>query len=300
MRNVRLVTLLVSIFILCSCFPVFASTNTKTRTEDNYLTPSYIEVTERNKAAVLATPAVDSSEKVYDFAELLTTEEEQEIYEKVSDFIQATNLDLAIVTIQENNKGVAKEYAQDFYDYNSFGTDSLHSGILFLVDMATREIYMTTTGKAIDIYNDERIDSIISAISGSFSDKDYVEGIIKFVTIVDNYDKLGLPSNNDRGYVIESDGSFSKKIPWFIFLVCPVIMTVIVMGILIYKNKLVRKATSSREYLKKDSVKIDLVSDQFLGSNVTKIHIDHSSSSGGSSTSSGSSGISHGGGGGKF
>lgn len=299
MRKAKFVTLLVSLFILCSYFPVFASTNIKTRTEDDYLTPSYIEVTENNKRAILETPAVDASEKIYDFAELLTTEEELEIYQKVSEFIQSTKLDLAIVTIQENNKGYAKEYAQDFYDYNSFGMDSLHSGILFLVDMDTREIYMATTGKAIDLYNDERIESIISAISGYFSDKNYTDGIIKFVTIIDNYDKLGLPSNNDNSYVIESDGAFSRKIPWFIFLFCPVIMTVIVMGILIYKNKLVRKATSSKEYLKKDSVKIELESDKFLGSNVVRIPISHSSS-GGSSTSSGSSGISHGGGGGKF
>lgn len=300
MRKVKIITVIASFVIFFSSFSVFASTDTKERTEDNYLVPSYIEITELNKSAILTTPAVDASEKIYDYAELLTDTEEKEVYQRISDFVSSSELDLAIVTINENNKGTAKEYAQDFYDYNAFGTDTVHSGILFLVDMETREIYMVTTGKAITMYDDARIDTIVSDIYTYFSDKEYAKGMTKFVTILDNYDKLGLPSNNDTKYVIGSDGTLSRKIPWFIFLVCPVLATIIVMAILIHKNRLVRKATSSKEYLKKDSVDIKLESDQFLGSNVTKIRIDHSSSSGGSSTSSGSSGISHGGGGHKF
>lgn len=300
MRKVKIITVIASFVIFFSSFSVFASTDTKERTEDNYLVPSYIEITELNKSAILATPAVDANEKIYDYAELLTDTEEKEVYQRISDFVSSSELDLAIVTINENNKGTAKEYAQDFYDYNAFGTDTVHSGILFLVDMDTREIYMVTTGKAITMYDDARIDTIVSDIYTYFGDQEYAKGMTKFVTILDNYDKLGLPSNNDTKYVIGNDGTLSKKIPWFIFLVCPVLGTIIVMAILIHKNRLVRKATSSKEYLKKDSVDIKLESDQFLGSNVTKIRIDHSSSSGGSSTSSGSSGISHGGGGHKF
>lgn len=297
MKKISISILSLLIFLLP--ISVFASTEVKERSVDNYLVPSHIQVTEQNKNQVLLTPAINANEKVYDFAELLTEEEEKEIYQSVNEFIRSANLDLGIVTIDKNNKFNAQEYAQDFYDYNDFGFDEVHSGILLLIDMDTREVYMSTTGEAITLYSDHRIQKIVDDISTYLTDKQYFKAIIKFVTIVDNYDKIGLPSTNDTKYVIGEDGTISKKIPWLFFILCPVIATIIVMGILIYKNKLVKKATSSREYLNKDSVDIKLESDQFLGSSVSKVPVSHSSS-GGSSTSSGSSGVSHGGGGSKF
>ena len=83
-------------------------------------------------------------------------------------------------------------YADDFYDYNSFGLGDDHSGLLFLVDMKNREIYISTTGKAMDMYNDIRIDKILDAIYTEFGSDKYFEGITKFMTIIENYDTMGL------------------------------------------------------------------------------------------------------------
>ena len=49
---------------------VSASTNTNTRTEDNYLINDWIEVTDSNRGNILNTPAVNAEEKIYDFADL--------------------------------------------------------------------------------------------------------------------------------------------------------------------------------------------------------------------------------------
>lgn len=292
--------LLLIVILLCCCIiPVSASTNTFTRTEDNLLISSDITVTSQNLDNILGTPAVDASEKVYDFADLLTVSEEEKVYSTVDDFISKTGFDLAIVTINENNKFSAMEYADDFYDYNFFGTDGEHSGILFLVDMDTREIYMSTTGEAISMYNDYRIDMILDAIYAEFSNQNYFEGITKFVTILENYDTMGLPNNKDSRYQIGSDGEIYRNFPWIIILGVPSIITAIVIGIMIHKNKIVRVATSSREYLDKDSLKIKTVSDRLISTNTIAVPIS-SSSGGGSSHHSGSSGRSHGGGGHRF
>ena len=72
---------------------------------------------------------------------------------------------------------------------------------------------------------------------------------------------------------------------------------------MVFTNRMVKKATSSREYLNKSTMKINGISEIFLGSNVSKVRrSDSSSSSGrsGSSTRSSSSGRSHGGGGRRF
>ena len=303
MRKVCYLLLIVILFSFCTV-PVSASTNTFSRTEDNLLVSSDITVTSQNIDNILNTPAVDASEKVYDFAELLTLSEEEKLYHQVEQFMDSANLDLAIVTISENNKLNAREYADDFYDYNGFGTDSEHSGVLFLVDMDTREIYMSTTGKAISLYSDYRIDMTLDAISQEFSNQNYYQGITKFVTILKNYDTIGLPSNKDSKYAIGDDGEVYREFPWLIVLGVPFAITAIVIGVMIHKNKLVRAATSSREYLDKDSLKINTVSDRLIFTNTVAVPrstgSSGSSSGGGSSRHSGSSGRSHGGGGHRF
>ncbi len=293
--------LLIVVLFITFIIPVSASTNTFTRTEDDLLVSSDVIVNSQNLDNILNTPAVDASEKVYDFADLLTISEEEQVYNQVQQFINKANLDLAIVTISDNNKFSAMEYADDFYDYNNFGLEEEHSGVLFLIDMDTREIYISTTGRALSIYNDFRISRILDAIYQEFSNKNYLNGITKFVTIIESYDTMGLPSNKDSKYIIDADGTVSRRFPWLIILGIPLAITVIVVGSLIYKNKLVRVATSSREYLDKDSLRIKTVSDRLISTNTTSVPISTTSSSGGGrSLHSGSSGRSHGGGGHRF
>lgn len=297
MKKIKYLLLIIILFSF-SITPVFASTNIFTRTEDNLLISSDIAVTSENLDNILSTPAVDASEKIYDFADLLTVSEEEKVYHIVDDFISKTGFDLAIVTINENNKFSAREYADDFYDYNFFGNDGEHSGILFLIDMDTREIYMSTTGKASSMYSDYRVDIILDAIYQDFSNADYLNGIIKFVTILENYDTMGLPSNKDSKYAIGIDGEVYREFPWLIVFGAPIVITAIVIGIMIHKNKIVRVATSSREYLDKNSLNIRTVSDRLISTNTIAVPI--ASSSGGSSHHLGSSGRSHGGGGHRF
>ena len=82
MRKVCYLLLIVILFSFC-IVPVSASTNTFSRTEDNLLVSSDITVTSQNIDNILNTPAVDASEKVYDFAELLTLSEEEKLYHQV-------------------------------------------------------------------------------------------------------------------------------------------------------------------------------------------------------------------------
>lgn len=287
------------LLIISFCFiniEVFASVNTFTRTEDNLLVKDSINVTEYNKDIILATPAIDTKEKVYDFADLFTDSEEEKLYEDITEYINSYNMDLAVVTINDNNKLNAQEYAQDFYDYNDFRTD----GILFLIDMDTREIYMTTTGSAIDMYNDYRIDQILDSVYYYVSSGNYYDTASSFIDEVSYYASVGLPSDGDYSYD-------SKVVFADIFLKCfliALIVTIVIMIILVMKNRMVKKATSSREYLVKETMKINHVSETFLGAFVSKVRRSHDSGSsgggGGSSISSGSSGVSHGGGGRSF
>lgn len=286
MKNILKIAVIILTIFTLNITPVYASTNTKERTEDNYLVEDWVTVTESNKNNILTTPSVDATEKVYDFADLFTDEEEQQLYTKITNYINEYNLDLAVVTIDENNK-TPREYADDFYDYNDFNQQG---GILFLIDMDNRKIYMSTTGQAIKMYNDYRINTALDEVYTYMSDEEYYEGTSSYIDKISNYAKDGLPTSN------KEEKSLTSSI--FMSLLIGLIGTAIIIAILIFKNKMVRKATTAREYLNKNSIKIQNMGEILISSNTTKHEIDHSSS--GSSTHTGSSGSSHGGGGHSF
>lgn len=270
---------------------VFASTNVYERSVDDYRVADWVQVTDSNKDSILNTPSVDASEKVYDFANLLTDSEEKDVYYQVQNFIMEHDMDLAIVTIDSNNKGSQVEYADDFYDYNDFGIGSSRDGVLFLIDMQYRQIYMSTTGDAIQMYSDYRIDQIMNAIYQYMTDTDYFNGISNFIDELSYYASVGYPEMDETSRL--SVGQCLKY-----GAIISAIATFIIMLVLVNKNKLVRPATTAREYLDKESVVVNNYGDIFMGSNTVKHKIEHSSSSsGGSSTHSSSSGSSHGGGG---
>lgn len=286
MKKIFKITLVMLTIFTLNIVPVYASANTKERTEDNYLVEDWVTVTESNKNNILTTPAVDATEKVYDFADLFTDEEEQQLYTKITNYINEYNLDLAVVTIDENNK-TPREYADDFYDYNDFNQQG---GILFLIDMDNRKIYMSTTGQAIKMYNDYRINTALDEVYTYMSDEEYYEGTSNYIDKISDYAKKGVPTSNNE------EKSLTSSI--FMSLLIGLIGTAIIMAILIFKNRMVKKATTAREYLNKNSIKIQNMGEILISSNTTKHEIDHSSS--GSSTHTGSSGSSHGGGGHSF
>ena len=277
---------------------VKASTLTYNRTEEDLLITKDITITEYRKQDILNTPAVNAEEKIYDFAELFTEEEEKDLYNSIEKYIEKTSFDFALVTINENNKSSAMAYADDFYDYNSFGINSSNDGILFLIDMDTREIYMSTTGKAIEAYSDKEIDQLLDKVYIYMTDKEYYKGTNIFINASKEF---ALVDAYRHHYTIDSEGNIKKYTPWTIIFIIALIGTLIIMLIMVKLNRMVAKATSYREFLVKDTLEIQKIKDVLINTFTSKTRIETSSSGGGGHSShSGGSGISHGGGGHRF
>lgn len=104
-------------------------------------------------------PAYAAAEdsKVVDDADLLSYDEEQEIQSMLDEFAGESGWTLFAVTTDDANGMTSEEYADDYVDQNAFE----ENGVCFLIDMDNREIYMSTTGSAIRILTDHRIDSIM-------------------------------------------------------------------------------------------------------------------------------------------
>lgn len=278
--------LLISYFFILLLFTLlystYASTNVRTRTSDNLYVNKNISITASKKQIILNTPSVDASEKIYDFANLFSEGEEIELYDQAQKFIEKENLDIAIVTISTNNKTSSMAYADDFYDYNDFGIGDDSSGILLLIDMDKRNIWISTTGEAIEKYSDSKIDNMLDKIQPCIKNKNYYEGAKEFINYSD---------------------SRRKQISLILFIIGIILSAIIASafcGIFALKHKPVKLSNNANNYLDKSSINITNRKDIFVSTYTSKTVIETSSGGGGSSTHSGSSGISHGGGGRSF
>ena len=130
--------ILILICFLSSLDVALASTKTYERTKDNLRVPSSVTVNSENIDYILNTKAVDASEKIYDYAALLSDKEEEEIFEKIRKFINDSSIDLVIIT-EKDYQITPVAYAYNFYDYNNFKKEGL---IFFIFICLQQEKYL--------------------------------------------------------------------------------------------------------------------------------------------------------------
>lgn len=247
--------------------------------------------------------ALDTSLKVYDDANLLTSEEEVQLKEKIDLFIEKYNMDMAVVTTNDNSSsGSTKDYAQDFYDYNGFGIGDTKDGVLFLIDRTYgyNDLWMVTTGKAILIYDDNRVSSILDDVVYA-KDSGYYQMFRAFIDTSSEYAEKGVAPSNSENY-IDSDGNLRHKrqFPWIWITLITISVPSIIVGVLVARNKMIKKEVQAAAYLDQNSIEYTRREDRFITTHTTSVYIppnNGGSSGGGSSTFSSHSGTSHGGGG---
>lgn len=271
-KTLILITLLIIIFsaftALNQC--CYASTKTYDRPEDTLGITKGIEITSKRETIIKNTPYVDAEEKIYDFADLFSDSEEDKLYENVKEFIAKTNLDMVIVTINYNNKTTSMEYADDFYDYNDFGIGSNYDGILFLIDMDNRKMWISTTGSAIQIF-DSHIDSILDDTYSYIKNKEYFECANTFI------------SSSRSSY---NSDKYSGLVLGILFaIVISILVPTVFCLIQKSKHKAIRLAVEADRYLDKNSVEIINSQDIFVRTHTSRVSRSSNSSGGGSSHS---------------
>jgi len=299
------------IFILTLLIPInVKAVETYDRTTlDNYGVNKKWNITSSNVNNVLNTYKVNSNEKIYDFSNVLTDEEESLLREMINEFIEKHNTDL-VIFIDDLNKYSDldnENYAVDFYDYNDFGLNfDRYSGILLWRNTSSLPNYkyydIYTFGDAQLYFNQYRYDDILDTIYSDISFGNYLIGFSKFINMVDDYYDRGIPSNM-KGYKVDENGYLYEvyTVPWTPVLSISAIVTIIIMVILIKKNKMVSKVVHANDYLDKHSINYRNRKDNFVTSHTSSYTTSSSSggSSGGFSSRSGSSGGGHSSGGGR-
>lgn len=244
--------------------------------------------------------AVD--ERVFDYADKMTDEEEEGLRAVIQEAQLRCGLDIIVLTLDETLEDYAKSYepyigpvepyqytmvfADNFYDEYAFGFDQPHGDGVILVDNWYREsdggvyTWMSTSGKAIDGFSVDDTEYILDMCLDYVED-DPAYAYEYFVELVADH----MDPNYNLG---EDMGAFSI----IIGLIAGIIFFFVNRG-----GKIGKKTVESKAYVKKQSTNVLERQDVFLTKTMTrrKIETQTTKSGGGSHVSAG--GHSHGGGG---
>ncbi|MGL5641504.1 MAG: TPM domain-containing protein, partial [Paraclostridium sp.] len=113
------------------------------------------------------------TDNVKDYLNYLSETEVQELQSRINEISNKCSLDTVIVITDNTDRKSSMQYADDFYDNNNYGLDAEKSGILMLVNMNAREVWISTKGAAITIFTDSTIKTMVNDITRYLSDKDY-------------------------------------------------------------------------------------------------------------------------------
>lgn len=139
-----------------------------------------------------AKPEASGGTRVYDMAGLLGEEERSELEAAIDGARKDWKLDLVIVTTEDAEGKTSTEYADDFYDAGGFGEGKDKDGILFLIDMDNRELTFSTSGIAIRIFTDARIEAMLDRVYEGASQGNYKSCADAFLSDVERYCQKGI------------------------------------------------------------------------------------------------------------
>lgn len=248
-----------------------------------------------------------TQERVFDYADKLTNQEEEKLRTLIAKRQKQTGCDIVLVTLDESLKEYAKGYeaslgylevneyvcvyADNFYDEHKFGFDKAYGdGVVYVDNWGQEEdgyryTWLSTSGKAQEKYTDARINNLIDKVIDQTNENPY-QAYETYINQV--YDDM-------TGKI-----SFHYDMPMIVMLVLTLIVTATYSSVQLAGNKNL-KTTKADSYIATDHLQFDKKEDAFLNKMVTSRRIPRNttSSSGGGGGHMSAGGHSHGGGGGR-
>lgn len=256
--------------------------------------------------AVRVNEVCTETERVFDYADVLTEQEEQDLRELIAKREVQTQCDIVLVIMNESLEEYAKQYdpnaygsdwamiaADNFYDEHGFGWNKYREsddgdGVL-LLDNWYREsdgrvhTWFSTSGKAMERYSNAMIEGLLDAVYA--------------------YDIETEPYKAYRAYVerfYQDMTGRSLKVPWLAVVGIPAIIAAAFI-LFNLSGKEGKKTTQVNTYVGGTDGPVFAVNEnRFIRKSVTKRHIDRSSGGSGGGGGGGhvsAGGHSHGGGG---
>lgn len=243
------------------------------------------------------------TQRVYDYAGVLSDDEEKMLADLIAERETQCGCDIVLVTINEslyekygitedtdsNREDCMMQYADDFYDENLYGFDTVHGDGALLLDNwynGEKGSWLSTSGRVYSHYTYTMIDEVLD----------------------DVYDQVEYnPYKAYKAYVNDVYREMAGKNDAIELSVLPLfVISLVAAGIFMgmhLKGKSGTKTTTATTYVENGSIKFNVKSDELVNKYVTSRVIPRNTGSGGGRSGGGAGGhvsrggVSHGGGG---
>ena len=213
-----------------------------------------------------------SGADIYDEADLLSTQEETQLAEKLSEIGEEFDAQIVIMTVSSTN-GNIDAYIEEMFDGMNMGYGEKRDGVLLLVCMDDREYRILSNGYAGEAIGPSQIDAIGDAIVSDLSDGAYADAFSTFADQCAYY---------MDGYLNGFPFNFGKNL--IAALIIGMVAGVVVALVLKKQLKSVRQQEQANIYIKSGSMQITKSRDLFLYREVSRTKKDSSNSSGSGSS----------------
>lgn len=246
-----------------------------------------------------ANVAVANTESIFDQANLFSDTEKVELQEQASRLSDQFQMDIRIVTTNDSEGKSARQYASDFYDSHGFGYGETEDGVLYLIDMDNREVYIFTRDRIVDYFPDLTVEEILDKVYPYLTEEAFGESAKAFLADLEATMNAGIPegSSSSDGYAqsdgnssyspsntASSDGELIKEL--LLYLAIAIGVGVISVGVMAMYNR-GRSTTTASTYLESNSFDVTNKMDRHYNTRVTQQKIQRNSNSGGGSSFSG-------------
>ncbi len=239
-------------------------------------------------------------ERVFDYGDVLTEEEEEKLRKLIAKREEQTRCDIVLITLQESLKDYARSiepgvsydqfvrvYAEQFYEEHGFGYDRPNGDGIVLVDNWFREddgriyTWLCTTGRVKEKYSDAAVNHILDNVY-RYVEKDPYRAYKTYIN--DFYhDMMGV-----QLFTLYVPG----YVPWLVGL-----LSAVIFAFCNRRSKKGDKTTTALTYTGGMQPVFRIRQDRFLRKSVVSRKIQTSSGGGGGRSGGGGGGGSHGGGG---
>lgn len=229
----------------------------------------------------------ENNRKIYDGAELLTSEEREELTILSDQYSEDRQVDIIILTTNDTGGLDIQTYMGNFYDEMGLGYDKSHGNtVLLTIDLAQRDIYIAGFYKGEEYLDNSRAESIREKITPDLSNGYYYDAFRSYIELSHEY--LGLEPG------VNPDNILMKL--WFQLVVSISIAGIIVM-FMVYRSG-GRMTTSGGTYLDASQSAVTQRRDSYVRTDISKVKKPSNNNKGGGGVTGG--GHSHSGSGGKF
>lgn len=266
--------LIITVICIFSFNVVKAAPNVYTRTQDNLRLPVHVVATQDNINDIMATPSVDSASRIYDFADLLSEQEEKALFDSTKEFKEISNYDAVIITTRDTYNYPLNTYGYNFYDYNSFAAQ----GLIFVIKVGGErpEIFMGCSapeGEPIfNLYNNDRIGQILKYVYTDISNGNYYTSCSNYVKIIKGfYEKENGNGNNLR---VDENGNVISIVPILEIFILALALAIIVIYVFVGKlnknNKVCATGTDLDRKINPGTMIVKMNSDNLIDTVVSK------------------------------